>query len=66
MKRFFVVLMAVLMIAAVFTGCKGKSDAQAPAAGRAAADIKEITLISNKIEIDEPLKAYAAVYERQT
>jgi raffinose/stachyose/melibiose transport system substrate-binding protein len=60
MKHIFSILMAVLLVAAVFMGCKGKS------ASGASGGANEITLISNKIEIDEALKGYAAVYERQT
>jgi len=56
MKKILITLLAVLMIASVFPACTKSS-------GSAAA---EITLISNKIEIDAPLKAYAAEYQRQT
>lgn len=35
-------------------------------AAPAASGVKEITLVNNKIEIDEALKAYAAVYEQQS
>jgi raffinose/stachyose/melibiose transport system substrate-binding protein len=59
MKRIFYILTAVAMIAVVFAGCTGKKESVAGGA-------KEITLISNKIEIDEALKGYAAVYESQT
>jgi raffinose/stachyose/melibiose transport system substrate-binding protein len=54
MKRFIFMAMAVSMTAAFFTACT-------PRVSR-----PEITLISNKIEIDAALKAYAAIYERQT
>jgi raffinose/stachyose/melibiose transport system substrate-binding protein len=54
MKRILFVLMAAVMIAGVFAACKSKTGGQ------------EITLVSNKIEIDAALKAYAAVYEKQT
>lgn len=40
--------------------------ASSEAAPAPAAEVKEITLISNKIEIDEALKGYAATYEQQT
>ena len=43
------------MTAASFTACKAKTSGGA-----------EITLISNKIEIDEALKSYAAEYQRQS
>jgi len=52
------IVTAAVMAAAVFTGCKGKS-------GAAGSDA-EITLVSNKIEIDEALKGYAAIFEKQT
>ena len=58
MKRLVFFLVAVVMVTAVSTGCKGKSSAKSGTA--------EITLVSNKIEIDEALKAYAAVYQKQT
>jgi len=38
----------------------------APAADTPAAGVSEILLVSNKIEIDAPLKAFAAIYEAQT
>jgi len=51
----------------IFTaGCKKKEAAGTQAAAAAPAVAKEITLISNKIEIDAALKGYAAVYEGQT
>jgi raffinose/stachyose/melibiose transport system substrate-binding protein len=59
MKRVLCVLIAVFMAATVFTGCKPKS-----ASGGSGGT--EIILVSNKIEIDEALKGYAAIYERQT
>jgi len=58
MKRMVCIVTAAVMAAAVFTGCKGKS-------GAAGSDA-EITLVSNKIEIDEALKGYAAIFEKQT
>ena len=59
LKRIFSFFTAALMIAVVIMACKGK-----PTTGTG--DAKEITLVSNKIEIDEALKAYAAAYEAQT
>jgi len=59
MKRCFLVFTAILIIGAVFAGCSGKPTTET-------GGVKEITLISNKIEIDEALKGYAAVYESQT
>jgi len=53
------IVTAAIMAAAVFAGCKGKS-------GASSMDGAEITLVSNKIEIDEALKGYAAVFEKQT
>ena len=69
-RHYLFILAAVFIIAAIFVGCTPKSTAPAaggtaPAAAAAAAP-KEITLVSNKIEIDEALKGYAAVYESQT
>jgi raffinose/stachyose/melibiose transport system substrate-binding protein len=54
MKRILFPVLAVLAVAILFTACKPKQS------------VNEITLISNKIEIDEALKGYAAVYEKQT
>ncbi|MCL2130092.1 MAG: ABC transporter substrate-binding protein [Treponema sp.] len=54
------ILFALLIIVTLFTACKPK------AAGTAASSAKEIILVSNKIEIDAPLKDYAAIYERQS
>jgi len=54
MKRILFILTAAVMIASAFTACKPKTGGT------------EITLVSNKIEIDAALKAYAAVYEKQT
>ena len=59
MKRVVCMVTVAIMVAAVFMACKGKSDA-------AGGGGKEITLVSNKIEIDEALKGYAAVFEKQT
>jgi len=47
--------LAVFMIAAVFTGCPGRT-----------ADGIEITLINNKVEIDGALRAFAQLYYRET
>ena len=55
---FFTVLV-VAMTVVFWTACERKSGA----AGTGGST--EITLISNKIEIDEALKGYAAVYEKQ-
>jgi len=59
MKRIAYMVTAVVMAAAVFTACKGNL-------GIAKSGRREITLASNMIEIDEALKGYAAIYERQT
>jgi raffinose/stachyose/melibiose transport system substrate-binding protein len=58
MKRItFIALCLVLFAAMVLTiGCKKNT----------AGGGNEITVISNKIEIDEALKGYAAVYQKQT
>ncbi|MCL1927404.1 MAG: ABC transporter substrate-binding protein [Treponema sp.] len=60
MKHFMFVLAAAFLITLAFIGCSQKSGASADGA------VTEITLISNKIEIDEALKGFAAVYEKQT
>ena len=54
MKRLLFFLMVIFILSVLIAACK-------PAAVRA-----EITLVSNKVEIDEVLKGYAAVYEKQT
>ena len=54
MNRILCGLIAVLMAASLVMNCTPKFSGT------------EITLISNKIEIDEALKAYAAEYEKQT
>jgi len=62
------VLAAAIMITVAFAACSGKSGTQSQgstAQAPAAAGVKEITLVSNKIEIDEALKGYAAAYEKQ-
>jgi len=58
MKRMVCIVTVTIMAAAAFTACMGKSGA--------AKSGSEITLVSNKIEIDEALKAYAAIFEKQT
>jgi raffinose/stachyose/melibiose transport system substrate-binding protein len=59
MKRnTFIVLGLLFCAAMVFVGGCKKSDSGSGA--------REITVISNKIEIDEALKGYAAVYEKQS
>ena len=63
-KRIFSVLSVIVMITVAFASCKGK--ASAPGDGARAAGVKEITLVSNKIEIDAALKGYAAIYEKQS
>jgi len=52
MKRFFIILM-VFTALVVFSACSKSAGT-------------EILLVSNKIEIDGALKAYAAVYQKQT
>jgi raffinose/stachyose/melibiose transport system substrate-binding protein len=54
MKKCLFIAAAALLTAGLFVSCKPKTSGN------------EITLISNKIEIDEALKGYAAVYEKQT
>ncbi|MCL2196515.1 MAG: ABC transporter substrate-binding protein [Treponema sp.] len=54
MKRTIIIAISILMIAAVFSSCIRTQSGS------------EITLISNKIEIDAALKGYAAVYEKQS
>ena len=57
-KLTFIALGLLLCTSMVFVaGCKGKNSAGGG---------NEITVISNKIEIDEALKAYAAVYQQQS
>jgi len=58
-KLTFIALGLLLCTSMVFVaGCKGKSSSGSGG--------NEITVISNKIEIDEALKAYAAVYQQQS
>ena len=54
MKRILFSLIAVLIVASLIISCQPKTSGV------------EITLISNKIEIDQALKDYAAVYQNQT
>jgi len=55
LKRILPLVMAVMMVAVGFTGCPGDGD-----------DRITITLVNNKIEIDAALRAFAAIYERET
>ena len=55
----FIMLVLLFCGSMVFAGGGGQA-----AAGTGSG--KEITLVSNKIEIDDALKGYAAVYERQS
>ena len=57
LKHLFIIL--VLAIAITSIGCTARSSASGTGGN-------EITLINNKVEIDEALRNYAAVYERQT
>jgi len=82
MKRIISLLTIAALIIVVFAACGGGAPAPAPAApaddsGAAApapapeapaesSGVSEIILVSNKIEIDEALKGYAAVFEGQT
>jgi len=54
MKRILFLVIAIFLITVVFIACKSKTSGV------------EITLVNNKIEIDEALKSYAAIYEKQT
>jgi raffinose/stachyose/melibiose transport system substrate-binding protein len=54
MKRILFFAAAAMMVIFVFSACAPRSSGV------------EITLVSNKVEIDAALKAYAAIYERQT
>jgi len=53
MKRILFILTAAVIIASAFAACNKTGGT-------------EITLVSNKIEIDPALKAYAAIYQKQT
>jgi raffinose/stachyose/melibiose transport system substrate-binding protein len=55
MKRILFLVLAAIMFTAAFTACQ-----------RTTTSATEITLVSNKIEIDAALKSFAAVYENQT
>jgi len=59
MKRITFIALSLLFCALLFfaAGCKK---------GSSGSGGNEITVISNKIEIDEALKAYAAVYQKQS
>ena len=59
MKHFLFILAAALVITLAFTGCSQQSG------GSAGGGAKEITVVSNKIEIDAALKEFAAWYERE-
>ena len=54
MKRTLFILTAAAAVFIAFAACKSKTGGT------------EITLISNKIEIDAALKGYAAIYQKQT
>ena len=62
-RRVFFIVTVITVMALAFASCGSKEEAAG--ASRSAAS-KEITLISNKIEIDAALKGYAAVYEKQS
>jgi len=59
MKRITIILMGLLIYATIIlvVGCKK---------GKTTSGGNEITVINNKIEIDEALKGYAAVFQQQT
>ena len=57
MKKIVFMLIAVIMIAAAFTACT-------PRGGSSGGT--EIIIVNNKIEIDGALKAFAAIYQRET
>ena len=54
------------LVSVLLVVCIGFSVIGCSRRGGASGSGREITLVSNKIEIDEALKGYAAVYERQT
>lgn len=82
MKKTLTLALAVLLVLSLFAGCgttpaattaatvAGETTAatttKAAETTAAAPGVKEITLSHNKVEIDEPLKAYAAEYEKMT
>ena len=55
-----IVITLIIVVLMIFAGCQRGSSSVGTSG------TVEISLISNKIEIDGALKAYAAVYERQT
>ena len=59
MKHFLSVLTVIIVIIVAVTAC-------GPGSSAAGDGTIQITLVNNKIEIDEALKGFAAVYERQT
>ncbi|MCL2618186.1 MAG: ABC transporter substrate-binding protein [Defluviitaleaceae bacterium] len=75
MSKRLIVLLAVLIVPVLLAACTTTPPAPAPAppaAGDTGADtpapaggVTEITLINNKVEIDAPLRAFAALYEQQ-
>ena len=56
LKHVVWILAVLALVSVVFTSCRP----------RAAAPMREITLVNNKVEIDQALRDFAAVYERQT
>ena len=60
LKKVLIILALAVVITLINIGCTAKSGTQGNGGG------KEILLVNNKIEIDEALKGYAAVYEKQT
>lgn len=67
LKSVMSTLILAAMIAATFVGCTGSGGGSGSTTQTSAASgVKEITLVSNKIEIDQALKDYAAVYEQQS
>ncbi len=82
MKKTLTLALAVLLVLSLFAGCgttpaattaatvagetTAATTAKAAETTAAAPSVKEITLSHNKVEIDEPLKAYAAEYEKLT
>ncbi|MCL2557346.1 MAG: ABC transporter substrate-binding protein [Treponema sp.] len=55
LKLALAVLMVALLATVTFTACPGDAE-----------DRVEITLVNNKVEIDAALRAFAALYERET
>lgn len=62
MKKLLAGLLAVLMLAVVFTGCSQTAD---KADGSNTTD-QTVVIYQNKVEIHEQLSAFAAVYEEET